>query len=98
MCTLSATGETLTEHLLHGDCIILRKQNKPLGEKMKKLIFSSLVGLALVAFTGCTTGNDAGASKCQAGECDGAKKCDAAAKCDANKASAKCQASGKCGN
>ena len=92
MCTLSATVETLTAHLLHEDSIILRKQNKPLGEKMKKLIFSSLVGLALVTFTGCTTGNDAGASKC-----DSAKKCDGAAKCDANKASSKCQASGKCG-
>ena len=47
---------------------------------MKKLIFSSLVGLALVAFTGCTTGNDAKAAKCQSGKCDGAKKC-AAGKC-----------------
>jgi hypothetical protein len=42
---------------------------------MKKLIFSSLVGLALVAFTGCTTGSDAEVSKCQSGKCDGAKKC-----------------------
>lgn len=64
---------------------------------MKKLIFTSLVGLALVAFTGCTTGNDAEASKCQSGKCDGAKKCDGAAKCDAKKATSKCQASGKCG-
>ncbi len=42
---------------------------------MKKLIFSSLVGLALVAFTGCTNGSDVGASKCQSGKCDGAAKC-----------------------
>ena len=55
---------------------------------MKKLIFSSLVGLALVAFTGCTTGNDA-----SAGKCDGAKKCQASGKCDVSK---KCSA-GKCG-
>lgn len=60
---------------------------------MKKLIFSVLVGLALVAFTGCTNGSDAGASKCQAGKCDSAKKCDSAAK----ETSSKCQASGKCG-
>ena len=60
---------------------------------MKKLIFSSLMGLALLAFTGCTNGSDAGTSKCQSGKCDGAKKCDAAAK----EATTKCQASGKCG-
>ena len=66
---------------------------------MKKLIFSSLVGLALVAFTGCTTGNDASASKCQAGKCDGAKKCEASGKCAGDKAkeATKCSASGKCG-
>ena len=57
---------------------------------MKKLIFSSLVGLALVAFTGCTNGNDAQAEKCQSGKCDGAKKCDGAVKCDAGKAVKKC--------
>jgi len=59
---------------------------------MKKLIFSSLMGLALVAFTGCTNGSDAEAAKCQSGKCDGAKK--APAKCDGAK---KCSA-GKCGN
>ena len=64
---------------------------------MKKLIFSSLVGLALVAFTGCTHGSDAEASKCQSGKCNSTKKCDGAKKCDGNKASTKCQASGKCG-
>ena len=56
---------------------------------MKKVIFASLMGLALVAFTGCTTGNDAEAAKCQSGKCDGAKKapakCDSAKKCDAGK-------------
>ena len=60
---------------------------------MKKLIFSALLGLALVAFTGCTNGSDAGADKCQSGKCDGANKCDGAVK----EAAAKCQASGKCG-
>ncbi len=59
---------------------------------MKKLIFSSLVGLALVTFTGCTNGSDAETAKCQSGKCDGAKKCDGATKCDASKAV------GKCGN
>ena len=66
---------------------------------MKKLIFSSLVGLALVAFTGCTTGNDAdAASKCQSGKCNGdkTKKCQSSTKCSTNKAQ-KCQSDGKCG-
>ena len=71
---------------------------------MKKLIFSSLVGLALVAFTGCTNGSDAAAaSKCQSGKCDGSKKCQASGKCgDAKKVAKKCDgakkcAAGKCG-
>ena len=73
---------------------------------MKKLIFSSLVGLALVAFTGCTNGSDASASKCQAGKCQAGKcqagKCKGApatTKCAGDKAkdAAKCSASGKCG-
>jgi len=64
---------------------------------MKKLIFSSLVGLALVAFTGCTTGNNAETAKCQSGKCDGAKKCQSSEKCgDAKKVEKKC-AAGKCG-
>ena len=46
---------------------------------MKKLIFTALVGLAMVGFTGCTTGGDATASaKCAAcGKCASlkAKKC-----------------------
>ncbi|NOR56563.1 MAG: hypothetical protein GQ531_10175 [Sulfurovum sp.] len=61
---------------------------------MKNLIFSSLVGLALVAFTGCANGNDAEAAKCQSGKCEGAKKCAGDKKSDAAK---KCDASGKCG-
>ena len=62
---------------------------------MRKLIFGALVGLALVAFTGCTTGNEAETTtKCQSGKCDGANKCDAAKKYDGAK---KCDASGKCG-
>ena len=64
---------------------------------MKKLIFSSLVALALVAFTGCTTGNDAEAAKCQSGKCDGAKKCQASGKCgDAKKVAKKCASAKKC--
>jgi len=68
---------------------------------MKKLIFSSLVGLALVAFTGCTTGSDTEpASKCQSGKCSGdkakSKKCQSSGKCATNKAQ-KCQSDGKCG-
>jgi len=64
---------------------------------MKKLIFSSLVGLALVAFTGCTTGNDAQAAKCQSGKCDGAKKCQASGKCgEAKKVAKKCASAKKC--
>ena len=66
---------------------------------MKKLIFSSLVGLALVAFTGCTNGSDTEVSKCQSGKCDGAKKCQASGKCGGDKAkeATKCSASEKCG-
>lgn len=66
---------------------------------MKNLIFTALVGLAMVGFTGCTNGSDAAASKCQSGKCDGAKKCQASGKCSGDKAkeAKKCQASGKCG-
>ncbi len=59
---------------------------------MKKLIFSSLLGFALVAFTGCTTGNDASVSKC-----NGAKKCQSNSKCgDAKQAAKKCDSTKKC--
>ncbi|HIP28646.1 MAG TPA: hypothetical protein EYG82_05660 [Sulfurovum sp.] len=70
---------------------------------MKKLIFTALVGLAMVGFTGCTTGGDAKAnSKCSAsGKCaeSKAKKCAASGKCAADKAKVaakKCASSGKC--
>ena len=70
---------------------------------MKKLIFSSLVGLALVAFTGCTDGYDASSgAKCSGtSKCDTAKKCDSASKCDGNKVATKCDGASsaveKCG-
>ena len=69
---------------------------------MKKLIFSSLVGLALIAFTGCTTGDDAeAAAKCSSSKCQGDKqttKCGTSSKCgDAKKVVAKCSG-GKCGS
>ena len=61
---------------------------------MKNLIFSSLVSLALLTFTGCTNGSDAETAKCQSGKCDGAKKCAGDKKSDTAK---KCDSSGKCG-
>jgi uncharacterized low-complexity protein len=62
---------------------------------MKKLIFSSLLGLALIAFTGCTDSNNAEvAAKCNAGKCQADKA--KSAKCGGDKkASAKCSAGGK---
>jgi hypothetical protein len=60
---------------------------------MKSLIFSTLVGLALVSFTGCTTSGDAGVSKCQSGKCESGK-CKGAKKCNGAK---KCASSKKCG-
>jgi hypothetical protein len=57
---------------------------------MKKLIFSSLIGLALIAFTGCTKNYDAEAEA----------KCSASSKCDGDKAkevATKCSTSSKCG-
>jgi hypothetical protein len=64
---------------------------------MKKLIFSSLVGLALISFTACSHDNEVDAgSKCNAGKCqvDKAKS----AKCAGDKkAAAKCSSAGKCG-
>jgi len=65
---------------------------------MKNLVFTALVGLAMVAFTGCTTGGDAEAgAKCSAnGKCASSKKCAANGKCAAKKVAKKC-AAGKCG-
>lgn len=73
---------------------------------MKKLIFSSLLGFALIAFTGCTSSTDAEAgAKCSAsGKCASSKtadkKCAASGKCGGDKAkevAKKCAANGKCG-
>ena len=65
---------------------------------MKHLIFGTIVGLALIGFTGCTDSAEMGAKcqsgKCQSGKCQGDKA--KAAKCGGKKATAKCQ-SGKCG-
>ena len=58
---------------------------------MKKLIFSSLVGLALISFTACSHNDDVEAgAKCNAGKCqtDKAKS----AKCGGDK-----KAASKCG-
>lgn len=64
---------------------------------MKKIIFSALVGLAFVAFTGCTTGSDAEVvKKCQSSKCDSAKKCQAGKCGDAKKVSKKCDSAKKC--
>jgi len=65
---------------------------------MKKLLFGSLVGVALIAFTGCTDSTDMSgkcqSGKCQSGKCQGDKA--KTKKCGGEKAVAKCQ-SGKCG-
>ena len=63
---------------------------------MKNLIFIASIGLALMAVTGCTTGNDAKAGT----KCSSSKKCSASGKCSGSKAKTmakKCAASGKCG-
>ena len=64
---------------------------------MRTLLFNSLAGLALIAFTGYADSGDVQmkcqAEKCQTGKCQGAK----AKKCGGEKAASKCQASGKCG-
>ncbi|QOR62005.1 hypothetical protein ACM66Z_00505 [Sulfurovum sp. ST-21] len=64
---------------------------------MKKLLFGSLIGLALIMFTGCTTSENADAEqKCQSGKCQSdqakAKKCAGEKQTDA-----KCQSGEKCG-
>lgn len=65
----------------------------------KKILFTSLLGLSMVAFTGCTDGKDGDTSKCNAGKCDSAKK--TAEKCGEGKCdSAKkivTKEEGKCG-
>ena len=65
---------------------------------MKNIIFSSIVGFALIAFTGCTTGNDVETAKCQSGKCQSTKKCQASGKCaNAKKMTKKCASGAKCG-
>ena len=56
----------------------------------KKIIISSLVTLALVIMTGCTSENNATSAKCGEGKCDTAKQIEQ--KCEAGKC-----APGKCG-
>ena len=62
---------------------------------MKKLIFTALVGLSMIAFTGCTTGNDASANTNNA-KCSASGKCSTSGKCSSKKIDKKCSSSGKC--
>ena len=62
-------------------------KTKIFGEIMKNLLFSSLLGLALIAFTGCTKGNNT----------DAGAKCSSASKCSGDKNSKKCSTGIKCG-
>ena len=59
---------------------------------MKKLIFTALMGLAMVGFTGCTTSSDAEAGT----KCSASGKCAKDGKCKSKKIAKKCTASGKC--
>ena len=63
---------------------------------MKKLIVSAFIGLAMLAFTGCTKNSetDVGA------KCSASSKCSGATKCSGDTvktATTKCDASKKCG-
>lgn len=63
---------------------------------MKKLIFSSLIGFAMLAFTGCTKNYDTE----EAAKCSASSKCEGATKCSGDKVKevvTKCDSSGKCG-
>ena len=63
---------------------------------MKNLIFTALVSLAIMATTGCTTGNDANTGS----KCSASGKCASSGKFSgdkANKLAKKCASSGKCG-
>jgi hypothetical protein len=66
---------------------------------MKKLIFSSLIGLALVAFTGCygpTADKTVETQRCQADK--KTTKCGTSSKCgDAKEVTTKCNGSSKGG-
>ncbi len=62
---------------------------------MKNLIVSAFIGLAMLAFTGCTKNNTTETTA----KCSTSSKCDGATKCsgDKVKATTKCDASKKCG-
>ncbi len=66
---------------------------------MKTFILTSLLGVSLLAFTGCTDTKDATVAKCQSGKCDTGKKinkkCGTATKMDKKCGTAK--KSSKCG-
>ena len=48
---------------------------------MKKLVFTAIVGLSLVGFTGCMSGMMGG--KCMGGDkCESSGKCASSGKCD----------------
>lgn len=61
---------------------------------MKKWLFTVLVGLAMVGFTGCTSGSNAGANV--AGATCSTPGCTSCEKCEAKKTTQKCQSKGKC--
>ncbi len=69
---------------------------------MKKLLFGSLLGLALIAFTGCTDSKDAEVAKCQSGKCDSAKgkthKCQAGDTAGKSKCGSDKKVLNKCGS
>ena len=64
---------------------------------LKKLIFSLLLGLAMISFTACSHENEVDAGvKCNAGKCQADKA--KSAKCAGDKkAATKCSSAGKCG-
>ena len=56
---------------------------------MKKVLFGSLVAMALIAATGCSSMGD-GHSSSKCGDDKGAKKCAASGKCGGDKKESKC--------
>jgi len=57
---------------------------------MKKVVFTALVGLSLIGFTGCMSG-------IMGGKCMGSSKCESSGKCgDSTDEEKKCASSGKC--
>lgn len=63
---------------------------------LRNILFTSLLGLAMVAFTGCTDGKDAATGKCNAGKCDSAKK--VTKKCGEGKCDSAKKTTKKCGD